>query len=91
MASCSNDTSLCLDSEDEESFNAFGEDKDDSDIDLGGLEVEEDDTDLQDLRSGGVEKTAFEETGWTSQLTDIRIPEFVAASGIERFSNDCRK
>ena len=48
MASCSNDTSLCLDSEDEESFDAFGEDKDDSDIDLDGLEVEDDDTDLQD-------------------------------------------
>lgn len=82
MASCSNDTSLCLDSEDEESFDAFGEDKDDSDIDLDGLEVEDDDTDLQEPHPGGEEKIDYEKTGWTSQLTDIRIPEFVAASGI---------
>ena len=82
MASCSEDTSICLDSEDEESFDAFGEGKDDSDIDLDGLEVEDDDTDIQDPHLGGVEKTDYEETGWTSQLRDIRIPEFVAASGI---------
>ena len=69
------------DSENAGSFYGFplrGEDNNDSDLDLDGLNGKEDvgnqasdDTDAEE-----------EEARWTDQLDDIQVPEFVEATGL---------
>ena len=93
MAACndidSEVASLFGDSGDEESFDGFGEggrdDSNNSDIDLDGLEAEEDDAGPQVPevpQPGDDTDDEEEEAQWTPHLTDIRVPPFLAASGL---------
>lgn len=76
---------LFEDSGDEEIFEGFervGRDRDnDSDIDLEGLEAEEDDAAAQ-VPDGHDTDDEEEEARWTDQLIDIQLPDFLAATGI---------
>ena len=75
---------LFEDSGDEESFDGFDNlDREglnrgnESDLDLDGLEAEEDDTDAEE-----------EEACWTDQLDDFQVPQFVASTGINLVLNN---
>ena len=58
---------------DREGLNQYNE----SDLDLDGLEAEEDDTDAEE-----------EEACWTDQLDDFQVPQFVASTGINLVLNN---
>lgn len=82
---------LFEDSGSEESFDGFdgaGIDRNnDSDIDLEGLEAEEDDDGPQ-VPDGNDTDDEEEEARWTDQLIDIQVPDFLAATGINLVLNN---
>ncbi|RUA04709.1 MAG: hypothetical protein DSY43_05900, partial [Gammaproteobacteria bacterium] len=76
------------DSGDENSFDGFeieeedaGEVQDDSDVDFGGLESDEDRVSSPESEAEDEER-AEEDEVWTNQLNDFRTPDFVLPSGM---------
>ncbi|KAK3724589.1 hypothetical protein QZH41_006354 [Actinostola sp. cb2023] len=76
------------DSGDENSFDGFeieeedaGEVQDDSDVDFGGLESDEDRVSSPESEAEDEER-AEEDEEWTNQLNDFRTPDFVLPSGM---------
>ena len=81
--------SLFEDSGDEESFDGFGEggfsSDNDSDLDFEGLDAEEDapgPDEAQVPQPSHDTDDEEEEARWTAHLTDVQVPPFVAASGV---------
>lgn len=83
----SDNASVSEDSGDEESFYGFNTggtvSNDDSDLDFSDLDSDEDGSEAgEDAEQEVGDNEDFDELRWTDQLTDLRIPDFVSASGI---------